>query len=201
MGLSFNVSYIVSISNVRFGWRGISAFVHRARAPLLGTLARVRDTVLFPPSYTVQGLTQSTPKSGHIRVLFVGFSEVFFRDVLRSVYSALEKESAGYQSIVLTGAGYGRRPQNHFSVWDYFSADVKAAATRGLSALDELKQALPGAIAAKRGAHLDGIAVDWPILRREFSWLCNRELPRLDICCRGCIQGLVSLHADIDSYR
>mgnify|MGYP001595465824 CR=1 FL=1 len=154
------------------------SYTERVR-PLLGTLARVRDTVLFPPSYTVQGLTQSTPKSGHIRVLFVGFSEVFFRDVLRSVYSALEKESAGYQSIVLTGAGYGRRPQNHFSVWDYFSADVKAAATRGLSALDELKQALPGAIAAKRGAHLDGIAVDWPILRREFSWLCNRELPRL----------------------
>lgn len=161
------------------GGAGLAHSYRERVRPLLGTLARVRDTVLIPPNYTVQGLTQSTPKSGHIRVLFVGFSEVFFRDVLRSVYSALENEGAGYQSIVLTGERYGRRPQNHFSVWDYFSEDVKAAATRGMFSLKGLKKELLSAMALGRHGALEDVAVDRKCLRRELSWLCNRELPRL----------------------
>lgn len=147
--------------------------------PFLGTLARIRDTVFFPPRYTNQGLLEPNPKPGYIRILYLSFNETFFRDVLQSVYIATDKKNSVYQSLVLTNARDGHRSKTQLSIWDFYSEDVIESDTRGLSSLKELKRELLDAITPKRYLPPDGVCVDWQQLKREFRWLCNRELPRL----------------------
>jgi hypothetical protein len=147
--------------------------------PLVGTMGRIYDTIISAPILSSDGIISGRSGAKEDIILFLGFNETHFRDVLKSIYLEIRADDSSHKPIVLTGAKGGYYRQNHLSVWDCFSDEAALAVASGLSLTKDLKKALLSTLGPGRCPAPTGVLVDWSALRRELSWLCNREIPRL----------------------
>jgi len=147
--------------------------------PSMGSLAHFYDFVLFPPKFTNLGINATFQNDFDKNIFYLGFNEVQFRDVLRSIYEGLEGDSGSYQQIVLDSLRSQRVIKNHWNLCNYYSDEVLDSVHSSLSVLNSLKSKLQKAINPFRCKLTSGTDIDWSQLKREMSWLCNREIPRL----------------------
>ena len=147
--------------------------------PLLGTMGRIYDTIISPTRLSSDGIISGRSGAKEEIILFLGFNETHFRDVLKSIYSEIRADDSLYKPIVLTSAKDGYYRQDHLSIWDCISDAAASTVVSGLSLANDLKKTLLSKLTPDRCPVPTGFLVDWAALRRELSWLCNREIPRL----------------------
>ena len=146
--------------------------------PILGTLSNIYDTFISPPKYTKSGLDERLIREGANGILLLGFNEPHFRDVLRSVYSAIKIDASLYKPIVLTSTREWKYEESHLSVWDCFSDEVISDVAHALGLVGKLKQDMLHMITTNCCKSTEFL-IDWDLVKLELSWICNKEVPRL----------------------
>lgn len=150
--------------------------------PYLGLAAYLKRSLVSSPPRTTTSCSQ-WPSAGST-ILFLGFSPLFYREVLHPVAKLLLQESQ-VQLVVLgehsqPAAGVDLHPGLIFqSIWDHWDGEVGVRVKEMLNSLQGIQKSLLNRRALAHLMQNTDRGFDPSALRREFCWFFWSECRRL----------------------
>jgi len=185
--LSGDISYWDCLSTYLVLYRFPTCFLDKKKVvtykekirPFLGALAHKYESLHWFIARKNKNSNERSKTNIEKSILFLGFNEIHYRDVLKSVYVAVNNENFFCTAQVLESSRKKYSNQKHLNISDFISKESLSRISKDIFELKKIKKELLNIM--RPGMLKDPVdcLVDWPALRREISWICNREIPRL----------------------